>query len=288
MVVTEILKKTTTANDNGKMVVVDENVCTSIIFSVLNSDSNFYHQCLREYYISPFCLNKKHVYMSKWRQELTIGSKLDCLDFQNDWYSCTVIDFNHNTNEVLIHYLGWEEEWNEWVARDNPRLQPFKSVANGNRELGSVRKPMTSVVAKNLRKYEDSDENDSRNTKKFGIFRGLSLQNISFRLVEAMNVFGENNGFKLLLKILPLMKNMRNVRCILTVLEKVCVISIFFFNVFGVHFCFFFLSGFWVFVQPFVFFARFGYFSCLAHILEYFVMNTYHYCVIALWIYCMI
>ena len=286
IVVTEILK-TTTVNNNDKMDSVDENVCTSILYSILNSDSNFHHQCLREYYISPFYLNKKRLHMSKWRQELTIGSKLDCLKYENDWYSCTVIGCKKKTNEVHIHYFGFEDKRDEWVARDNPRLQPFKSVANGNRELGPVRKPMTSVIEKNFRKYEvdDEDEDDHKGTKKFGRFRGVLSQNISFRLVEAMNVFGENNGFNLLLKKLPLMKNMRNIRCIITVLEKVCDhYPAFFFR--SLHLSYYII----IFYKPISPLLAFGFIavdvcfrgcSYLAHSLQHFVMNTYHCCVIA-------
>ena len=247
IVVTQILKKTTTVNNNDKMDIVDENVCASILYSILNSGSNFYHECLREYCISPLCLNKKHVFLSKWRRKLKKGSKLDCLDHKKHWYCCTVVDCNENTNEVLIQYFGWDKKWNEWVVRDNPRLQPFKSVAKGGKEQRSVTRDIASVVKQNFGKYEVSDDgSDNKDTKKFGIFQGLLSQNISFRLVDAINVFGENNGFNLLLKILPVMKNMQNVKCILTILEKVSGRA---------FFCFFFdiwLSGLLLFVFVFV------------------------------------
>ena len=222
-----------------KMNDVDENVCTSIIFSILNSDSTFYRQCLHSDYISLIRPSNDQLHMSNWRRKLNKNSKLDCMDFQNYWYSCTVLKLNGKTNQVLVSYDDWGNKWDEWITRDNPRLQPHLSVSQGGKKACRVQRLMEGVVKENFVKYEldsesnlindknknkENNENDEncKDNKKFGVFRGLLSPNISFRIVEAINVFGQHNGFELLLQRLKQMNDVRNVRCIAKAMEKVC------------------------------------------------------------------
>ena len=241
--------KVTDRNGVTKMNDVDENVGTSIILSILNSESNFYRQCLHNDCISLIKSNTLH--MSKWRRDLKVGSKLDCMDFLHDWYTCKVLKLNVQSNQVYVRYDDWGSQWDEWVTRDNPRLQPFRSVANGGRRARRVRRRVEGVAKANFSKYELDNSNDdvnenndcqfdlltgknknkNKNSKgkdnkrvsnKFAVFRGLLTANISFRLVEAINTFGENDGFKLLLARLKEMNQLRNVRCVAVAMEKVC------------------------------------------------------------------
>ena len=79
--------------------------------------------------IVPYRFNR--LYMSKWRRELKKGSECDVVDFLHDWYTSRVIEFNKETNRVFITYDGWGSKWDEWISRDNARIQPYKSIAIG-------------------------------------------------------------------------------------------------------------------------------------------------------------
>jgi hypothetical protein len=41
--------------------------------------------------------------------------------------------------EVLIHFNGWPEHWNEWLDTRSPRIQPLRTHT-----LQSMRSPMAS------------------------------------------------------------------------------------------------------------------------------------------------
>ena len=56
-----------------------------------------------------------------WRKSLTVDSLVEALDVQNLWYPARVIQMEGS--KVLLHFLGWGDEWDEWIERDSARLR---------------------------------------------------------------------------------------------------------------------------------------------------------------------
>ena len=57
-------------------------------------------------------------------KSLEIDSLVEALDVQNLWFPARVIQ-SHNS-KVLLHFLGWSDEWDEWIERDSTRLRQHR------------------------------------------------------------------------------------------------------------------------------------------------------------------
>ena len=42
-----------------------------------------------------------------------------------DWYESVVLDVKDN--QVLIHYEGWPNVWDEWIDKSSSRLAPYRT-----------------------------------------------------------------------------------------------------------------------------------------------------------------
>ena len=103
--------------------------------------------------------NRPH--MTTFRQELNVGMKCDVKDTVHKWYVCTIIKVNEAKNQVFIHYDGWKEKYNEWIRRDDPRIQPALSVALGGKGAayaphGTIDKLLEPII-------EDQEDPDDEN-----------------------------------------------------------------------------------------------------------------------------
>jgi len=47
------------------------------------------------------------------------GAKLDCLDTVGSWLPAEILQ------RVLIHYIGWEAHYDEWIDKHSQRLAPM-------------------------------------------------------------------------------------------------------------------------------------------------------------------
>ncbi len=59
-----------------------------------------------------------------------VGQWLDVKDTVNQWLEATVMDIRfpadgNGPSELLIHYNGWPENWDEWIVSNSTRLAPF-------------------------------------------------------------------------------------------------------------------------------------------------------------------
>jgi hypothetical protein len=66
-----------------------------------------------------------------------VGSLFDVNDTVNKWCHARVIEIKEeDDHKVLkIHYLGWGEKWDEWIADNSVRIRPYsKNASNKERE----------------------------------------------------------------------------------------------------------------------------------------------------------
>lgn len=68
---------------------------------------------------------------NKWRQEIcVVGARLDALDTEGKWYCAQVFSVCHTNGAdhpiklLLVHYDGWNSNWDEWLISSSYRLLP--------------------------------------------------------------------------------------------------------------------------------------------------------------------
>jgi len=130
--------------------------------------------------------------MPKWRRELAQDSQCDCLDSVHKWYTCHVVATNEKSNLVKLNYDEWSSKYDEWVNRDNLRIQKHMTQAKGGRTSGGVYGQIRELDPK------VDDEDDPVDKDIFAVYRG-ELGQASFHLVAMMNEFGRAGGFDALM-----------------------------------------------------------------------------------------
>lgn len=51
-----------------------------------------------------------------------VGDYVDCCDTVNKWCVAMIQDKKEETGELLIHYEGWSDKWNEWIKIESKRV----------------------------------------------------------------------------------------------------------------------------------------------------------------------
>ncbi|KAG5189233.1 hypothetical protein JKP88DRAFT_302390 [Tribonema minus] len=84
------------------------------------------------------------------------GQWVDCKDSVGNWLEATVLQTRSAPHEVLIHYHGWPDRWNEWIHGDSPRLAPF-CTRTTSPALGAFLSPYPRAGAANapMTGYDD-------------------------------------------------------------------------------------------------------------------------------------
>lgn len=129
---------------------------------------------------------KQYPHMLEWRRSLTCNSTLDVMDMLYDeFYSCTVIECDEKCNLIKVTYDGFADMCDEWITRDDTRIQPpLKMCANNNGQEMSAYNLLSSTE-------------DPMGENIYAVDRGL-LSNLPFVLVDLWNDFGNGNGFEIL------------------------------------------------------------------------------------------
>ena len=75
--------------------------------------------------------------LNQWRKNLAVDDAVDCL-LQKDWllkkwYTAVVKEVDEESTRIKIHYNGWYSRFDEWIEREDSRIQQFKSHATGGR-----------------------------------------------------------------------------------------------------------------------------------------------------------
>jgi len=68
-----------------------------------------------------------------WRQVLRVSDLIDVSDRVGKWYEGTILRIQSDCLliELLIHYNGWPQQWDEWIAIDSDRLARAHIYTNG-------------------------------------------------------------------------------------------------------------------------------------------------------------
>jgi predicted amino acid dehydrogenase len=71
-----------------------------------------------------------------WRQELKVGSLIDCLDTVHKWYTGSVVEVKGEI--VKMTFEGWSNRYDEWISRSSERIASYKSIATGGKESNGI------------------------------------------------------------------------------------------------------------------------------------------------------
>jgi hypothetical protein len=64
---------------------------------------------------------------AKLKYPLKPGDQFDCQDSINKWYPASVVEVKKS--QVLVHYDGWDDRWDEWMDEKSDRIAPYGSKA---------------------------------------------------------------------------------------------------------------------------------------------------------------
>ena len=86
--------------------------------------------------------------ITAWRRELKVGDVIDARDRESRWYDAVIVavarpvgvavDAAQSHGLVRVHFRGWSSKWDEWVCRNDKRLQPFQMITREWRSLLKV------------------------------------------------------------------------------------------------------------------------------------------------------
>lgn len=55
--------------------------------------------------------------------KFAINTKIEALDFNNEWFPAKIIEVDYEENEVLIHFENFSNKYDEWISMSSPRLR---------------------------------------------------------------------------------------------------------------------------------------------------------------------
>merc|ERR1719471_365077 len=75
-----------------------------------------------------------------WLKNLEVGDRVDALDYTNHWFTAEIVQKKRENGKATykIHFDGWEDKWDEWIAWDSGRLNKEQAKARGGRAKGGV------------------------------------------------------------------------------------------------------------------------------------------------------
>eukprot|EP01036_Dinobryon_divergens_P034125 gene34125-44093_t len=73
------------------------------------------------------------------------GQWVDVKDTVSQWLEATIMDIDYENFNVYVHYNGWPERWDEWIAFDSPRISPFRSRTTHS-SLNSFLSPAPNIL----------------------------------------------------------------------------------------------------------------------------------------------
>lgn len=140
-------------------------------------------------------------------REFTIGQWVDVKDTINQWLEAEIIDIDdscfsrisqeeRNINlerKVKVHYIGWGDNWDEWLTFNSKRIMPFRFFTvekfkdrlcpsaryQNNQHIQSVfNSTLKSSNKRNPKGVRDSSLFSSNEPHKAGIEQEVSLSNI--------------------------------------------------------------------------------------------------------------
>ncbi|KAJ8979551.1 hypothetical protein NQ317_017700 [Molorchus minor] len=65
--------------------------------------------------------------VSSASMNFAINSRIEALDFNNEWYPAKIVEVDYEENEVLIHFEKFSSKYDEWICMNSSRLRPLQT-----------------------------------------------------------------------------------------------------------------------------------------------------------------
>lgn len=82
------------------------------------------------------------------------GDMLDVKDTTNRWLVGSVREVDEEKRQLLIHYEGWADRWDEWISKKSNRLAPHRSKTQG-KKTGWHGDKNAAHLAERISEFED-------------------------------------------------------------------------------------------------------------------------------------
>jgi len=120
---------------------------------------------------------------TNWRAAIKTGDVIDALDLTDLWFQATVLKVRNegNVDQLLIHYKGFDNRYDEWIPRLSKRLSEFGSRATGGKESAGVENDLyTHIGERNGENYVEDGWMDHKSY----VLPKVSFQSQYFVLFE--------------------------------------------------------------------------------------------------------
>ena len=119
-----------------------------------------YSHILNSKTIKPFNFKKRKFEIGEW---------IDVRDTIDNWLEAQIVNIRNNVNgtkEVLVHYNGWGNRWNEWININSKRISHFKNYTLQNQN-SILLSPNPTV---NTDGYLNFNENNTQPNRPIDVF----------------------------------------------------------------------------------------------------------------------
>jgi len=130
-------KLVTNFNMNIEEIKDTTNYCLEIIVEESYMFGNNYSSNYNYNTSSSLSIYPRDSVINKWKNEIVVNSWIDCVDKFNKWKEAKVIDVNHTTKQITVHFLGYSSKDDETVffSQLDRKIEPLYSKTKNWRKL---------------------------------------------------------------------------------------------------------------------------------------------------------
>ena len=141
-----------------------------------------YSHILNSKTIKPFNFKKRKFEIGEW---------IDVRDTIDNWLEAQIVNIRNNVNgtkEVLVHYNGWGNRWNEWININSKRISHFKNYTLQNQN-SILLSPNPTVNTDGYLNFNENNTQPNRPIDVFFYFDKINgIMNEINKMLEKMKV----------------------------------------------------------------------------------------------------
>eukprot|EP00825_Cyclidium_porcatum_P052191 TRINITY_DN9810_c0_g1_i1.p1 TRINITY_DN9810_c0_g1~~TRINITY_DN9810_c0_g1_i1.p1 ORF type:complete len:257 (+),score=46.34 TRINITY_DN9810_c0_g1_i1:65-835(+) len=152
-------------NNSKTFEILKQNIETILMIQQSEIDYKHIHQNTNQistnHLVNPFNFEK---------QCLKVGQWIDVKDTVNEWLEAQIV--NKRNNEILVHYFGWNQIWDEWIDQSSNRVALFRTH--------TVQQPNSIYLSPNP--IQSQDQNQLKMTNSQTVF-----EDFIYDIIKIMN-----------------------------------------------------------------------------------------------------
>lgn len=176
--------------------IIQNNLCLEDFIS----NSNFTKEINHDEYKDIKDEGNKLKFIDFDKRKFTIGQWIDVKDTIHQWLEAEVIEIqDNNSNEsslIKIHYIGWGNNWDEWISFNSKRIMPFRyyTVDKFKDKLcPSIKNINSSRINYLFKNYLNQIQKNNDQTDNFS--NEASISNILFNMKRYYQIIDKKVDF---------------------------------------------------------------------------------------------